>query len=102
MVDASSKRALSAWYKDTAIQRIRLVDVEELNSQRYRDKWDQVNEKDILEIGRRFFRKLANLEAPSPDSLLFVTTNYFTFMASDTESGLCKRSNSTFAEHKNM
>ena len=99
MVDACSKRSLPNWYRDTAIQHIRPVDVEELTSQRYWDKWDRVEEKDILEIGRRFFRKLADLEPPSADSFLFDTTNYFTFMATDTESDLCQRGKNKEGRH---
>lgn len=99
MVNACSKRSLSNWYRDTAIQQIRPVDVEELTSQRYWDKWDRVEEKDILEIGQKFFRKLAVLEPPSVDSFLFDTTNYFTFMATDTESDLCQRGNNKQGRH---
>lgn len=99
MVDACSKRALPCWYRDSAIQHIRPVDVEELTSKRYWEKWDRVKEEDILEIGRRFFRKLADLEPPSAESFLFDTTNYFTFMASDTESELCRRGNNKEGRH---
>jgi transposase len=99
MVDACSKLALPGWYRDTAIQHIRPIDVEELTSKRYWEKWDRVEEEDILEIGRRFFRKLADLEPPSADSFLFDTTNYFTFMATDTESELCQRGNNKQGRH---
>lgn len=99
MVDACSKRALPGWYRDTAIREIRPVDVEELSSERYWEKWDRVGEEDILEIGRRFFRKLADIEPPSAESFLFDTTNYFTFMASDTESDLCQRGNNKVGRH---
>jgi len=99
MIDSCSKRALSGWFRDTAIQQIRPVDVEELSSQRYWDKWDRVAEKDVAEIVSRFSRKLADLEPPSSDSFLFDTTNYFTFMASDTESELCQRGNNKEGRH---
>lgn len=99
MIDSCSKRALPGWYRDTAIQQIRPVDVEELNSQRYWDKWDRVSEADVVEIASRFFRKLADLETPSSDCFLFDTTNYFTFMASDTESELCQRGNNKEGRH---
>ena len=99
MIDSCSKRALSGWFRDTAIQQIRPVDVDELSSQRYWDKWDRVAESDVAEIARRFFRKLADLEPPSSDSFLFDTTNYYTFMASDTESELCQRGNNKEGRH---
>jgi transposase len=99
MIDACSKRALPGWFRDTAIQEIRPVDAEELSSQRYWEKWDRVSEEDVVEIAGRFFRRLADLEPPYSDSFLFDTTNYFTFMASDTESELCKRGNNKEGRH---
>lgn len=91
MIDACSKRALPDWYRDTAIQQIRPVVVSELNSQRYWDKWERLDEQTISEIASGLFRKRADLEPPSSDCYLFDTTNYFTFMASNTGSDLCRR-----------
>jgi len=99
MIDACSKRALPDWYRDTAIQQIRPVAVDELNSQRYWEKWERLDEQAVSEVARRFFRKLAELEPPSSDCFLFDTTNYFTFMASDTESELCRRGNNKEGRH---
>jgi transposase len=99
MIDACSKRGLPDWYRDTAIQQIRPVAVDELNSQRYWDKWERLDEQSVTEVARRFFRKLAELEPPTSDCFLFDTTNYFTFMASDTESELCKRGNNKEGRH---
>jgi transposase len=99
MIDACSKRALPDWYRDTAIQQIRPVAVDELNSQRYWDKWERLDEQAVAEVARRFFQKLAELEPPSSDCFLFDTTNYFTFMASDTKSELCKRGNNKEGRH---
>lgn len=93
MIDACSKRSLPEWYADTAIQQVRPVAVSELSSQRYWEKWDRVDESDVLKIADLFFKKLADLEPPSSDCFLFDSTNYFTFMASDTESELCRRGN---------
>jgi transposase len=99
MIDACSKRSLPEWYADTAIQQIRPVAVSELSSQRYWEKWDRVDESDVLKIADLFFNKLAELEPPSSDCFLFDTTNYFTFMASDTESELCRRGNNKEGRH---
>jgi transposase len=99
MIDACAKRALPDWYRDTAIQQIRPVAVDELNSQRYWEKWDRVDEDDLQEIADLFFKKLSDLEPPSSDCFLFDTTNYFTFMASDTESELCQRGNNKQGRH---
>src|SRR5208283_5233438 len=91
MVDACSKRALSEWYEHTAIQSIRPADIEELDSQHYWEKWDRVGEKDIAQIASLFFKTIAGIEAPANGCFLFDTTNYYTYMASKTESELAAR-----------
>ena len=91
MVDTCSKRALVEWYKLTAIQQIRPTDIDALTSQRFWKKWDRVDGKQIEEIATRFFRILAELEPLSSDCFMFDTTNYYTFMASESESDLAKR-----------
>lgn len=99
MIDACSKRSLSDWYADTAIQQIRPVAVSELTSQRYWEKWDRVDENDLHKIADLFFKKLSALQPPSADCFLFDTTNCFTFMASNTESELCRRGNNKEGRH---
>jgi len=54
MVDACSKRPLSDWYDDTAIQHIRPVAVYELTSQRYWEKCGRVDENDLQKIADLF------------------------------------------------
>src|SRR5512138_3687865 len=58
MVAPCSKRALPEWYKSTAMQHIRPVDVDELNSQRYWEKWERVTPEQIEQIATRFFSKV--------------------------------------------
>lgn len=58
MIAPRSKRALEDWYRKTAIEHIRPVDLKELSSERYWEKWDRVGAEQIEEIGRRFFEKL--------------------------------------------
>jgi transposase len=91
MVDPCSKRALPEWYKATAIQQIRPVEITELDSRRYWDKWDRVREKDIEKIASLFFEGIGRIEPPGSGCFLFDTTNYYTFMASDTDCDLAKR-----------
>lgn len=99
MVKSKSKRALPEWYSKTAIQQIRPVDIKELTSQRYWSKWDRVGEDALEEIGRRFFARIWELESPDTDCLLFDTTNYYTFMASHTDSDLARRGNNKAGRH---
>lgn len=99
MVQAVSKNKLASWYRGTAIQHIRPVDLGELTSKRYWDKWDRVSESDLRTIAQTFFQRLWQLETPSADCLLFDTTNYYTFMASHTDSELAKRGKNKEGRH---
>jgi transposase len=99
MIKSKSKRALPRWYAKTAIQQIRPVDIEELTSQRYWEKWNRVDEESLSTIARRFFERIWDLESPDADCLLFDTTNYYTFMASDTESELAMRGKNKAGRH---
>ena len=94
MIQACSKRAMSGWYKPTAIQHIRPVQIDELNSQMYWFKWDQVGKQQLEKITKKFLQRISELEPSSSDCFMFDTTNYYTFMASDTESDLAQRGKS--------
>jgi transposase len=91
MVTPRSKRALPEWYKSTAIQHIRPVDIDELNSQRYWEKWERVTHEQIEQISTLFFSKVRAMSGSGSDCFLFDTTNYYSYMASQTESELARR-----------
>jgi len=99
MVEAVSKNRLLQWYGRTAIQQIRPVDIGELTSQRYWEKWDRVNEKDLKTITQTFFQRIWEHESPKADCLLFDTTNYYTFLSSETPSDLARRGKSKDSRH---
>ena len=99
MIEAVSKNRLSQWYDRTAIQQIRPLDLNELTSQRYWEKWDRVSEEALQEITRTFFKRIWQLESPQADCLLFDTTNYYTFLASNTPSDLARRGKSKDGRH---
>jgi len=99
MCEATSKNKLAQWYGRTAIQQIRPVDLGELTSQRYWEKWDRVSEAALKKIARQFFERIWELESPNADCLLFDTTNYYTFMASDTPSELARRGKNKEGRH---
>jgi len=94
MIGACSKRAMPEWYKKTAIQHIRPVQVDELDSQMFWQKWDQVGERQLQQIAKDFLHRVAELEPSSSDCFMFDTTNYYTFMAGNTESDLAQRGKS--------
>lgn len=99
MVQAVSKNKLAAWYRSTAIQHIRPVDLDELSSKRYWEKWDRVSEKDLRRVAGAFFERIWQLESPSADCLLFDTTNYYTYMAGHTESELALQGKNKAVKH---
>ncbi len=99
MVQAVSKNKLADWFRKTAIQHIRPVELDELTSKHYWEKWDRVSETDLHTIARRFFERIWQVEAPSADCLLFDTTNYYTYMASQTESELAQRGKNKAGKH---
>jgi len=94
MIGACSKRAMPDWYKQTAIQHIRPVQIAELDSQMFWQKWNQVGEQQLQQISKDFLRRVDEIEPSSSDCFMFDTTNYYTFMASDTESDLSQRGKS--------
>jgi transposase len=99
LVAPKSKRALEEWYQKTAIQQLRPVELEELTSQRYWQKWDRVSAEDVDKIGEAFFQRVWQMRDISPEGVLFDTTNVFTYMASDTPSDLCRRGKNKDSKH---
>jgi transposase len=99
MVESRSKNRMAEWYERTAIQHIRPVEIKELTSERYWEKWDRVSEKSLETIGREFFRRVWSQESVKADCLLFDTTNTYTFMASDTQSDLAMRGKNKAGRH---
>jgi transposase len=99
LIAPRSKRALPDWYRHTAIDQVRAVDREELTSQRYWEKWNRVSPEHVEQIGRAFFARVWQLQALPPECLLFDTTNYYTFMSSETPSELCERGHNKQSRH---
>jgi transposase len=67
MVDSCSQRALPNWFRGTAIQQIRPVDLEKLTAKNYWDKWNRVAPEDIEKIASLFFQKVCQLEKVDSD-----------------------------------
>lgn len=99
MIEAVSKNRLSDWYKRTAIQHIRPVDLNGLSCKRYWDKWSRVDEKALNKVISKFFERIWQVETPSSNCLLFDTTNYYTFMGSQTESEIACRGKNKEGRH---
>ena len=99
MIEPKSKRELPDWYRNTAIQEIRPVNVSELSSQRFGAKWDRVSPEDLEKIAKRFFNKVWEKEEANGDCLLFDTTNHYTYMSSKTPSELARRGKNKAGKH---
>lgn len=99
LIAPKSKRALSDWYKHTAVQEIRPVVLKELTSQRYWEKWNRLKTGDVETIAHSFFEKVWQLQEFPPECVLFDTTNYYTYMSSHTESELCERGHNKAGKH---
>ena len=99
LVSPRSKRALEGWYEHTAVQDIRPVDLRELTSERYWDKWNQVDSDAVEAIGKAFFAKVWENQPVPAECLLFDTTNYYTFMNGKTKSELCQRGHNKAGRH---
>ena len=99
MCESTSKNKLAQWFERTAVQQIRPVDIGELTSQKYWEKWNRVTEDDLVKMSKMFFERIWAIESPESDCLLFDTTNYYTFMASDTPSELARRGKSKEGRH---
>jgi transposase len=99
MIDACSKRAMPDWYRNTAIQCIRPVKVDDLNSQLFWKIWDSVGEKQLEHIADTFLSAVAEVESSSSDCFLFDTTNYYTFMSGSTKSQLAMRGKNKEGRH---
>lgn len=99
LICPKSKRSLADWYNHTAVAQIRPVSLEDLTSQRYWEKWDRVRPEHIDKISQTFFKRVWQLQPVPPEYLLFDTSNYYTFMASDTDSDLCQRGHNKAGKH---
>lgn len=99
MIAPKSKRALRDWYRKTAIQHLRPVDLKDLSSKRYWAKWSRVSKEHIEEISSKFFARIREKLELGPETILFDTTNYFTYMATKNESELAKRGHNKASKH---
>lgn len=100
LVAPKSKRALEDWYRKTAIQLIRPIDLSQLTSQRYWEKWERVSADAVEKIGDAFLKKIWEEQKVPPECVLFDTTNYFTYMSSHTDSELAQRGHNKAGKHQ--
>ncbi len=99
LIDPRSKNALGQWYGKTAIRSFRKVSLSDLTSAKYWEKWNRVSKEQIEAIAQAFFERVWAVQERAPELLLFDTTNYYSYMASDTESELFTRGYNKDGKH---
>lgn len=99
LIDPKSKRALPDWYRHVDVDELHPVEVDQLNSQRYWEKWNHLDSTQVEAIGQSFFEQVWKLQPLPPECLLFDTTNYYTYMASETASDLSVRGYNKAGKH---
>jgi transposase len=99
LIEPKSKNTLGDWFSRTAIDTLRNVKTADLNSKRYWDKWDRVSREQVEAIGKSFFQRVWEKYSKAPECVLFDTTNYYSYIASDTESDLFERGYNKAGKH---
>jgi transposase len=94
-----SKRQLATWYEQTDIQHIRPVQLKALSPQRFWNHCDRITEAQLETLQQAFFNRIAAIWAPQSDQLLFDTTNYYTYLDSQTPSELAQRGYNKAGKH---
>lgn len=88
-IEARSKRALyEYWFQDSVLSRLYSVRQQDLTSQRFWDHMDRVESEHIEAIQSDLLARLSELFALGEETLLYDTTNYFSFI--DTLNDRCQ------------
>lgn len=81
-VCARSKRAFADWYTQTALARLVPLPAEALTSQRFWEAMDRLSEEAIAKAEAEIARSALARFALSPETLVYDTTNFATFVDS--------------------
>jgi len=79
-IDPKSKRALYGWFAESVLSRLCPARETELTSQRFWDHMDQVEPAHIEQIQHDVLARLAELFPLGPETILYDSTNYFSFI----------------------
>ncbi|RME59499.1 MAG: hypothetical protein D6780_04995 [Candidatus Dadabacteria bacterium] len=95
MVNPCSKNSLKKWLKTIALREAGIQwDTSKVSSAQFWKKWDKVSSGDLEKIQEKLFNKIVELYPPKDGCLLYDTTNYYFYMASENSSQLAKRGKS--------
>ena len=76
----TSKTALAAWYRQTALARLRPASTKQLSSQSFWNHMERVTEADIVAIERELSQRLIERYQLSLRMLTYDGTNFFTYV----------------------
>lgn len=94
-VCARSKRAFADWYAQTALARLEPLSASALASQRFWDAMDRLGEAEIAHAEAEIAGKALERFALAPETLVYDTTNFATFVDSgNARSTLARRGHS--------
>jgi transposase len=87
----TSKSKIAQWYTSTVLRRLMPVSSSVLTSQRFWDNMTLVTPERIRAIERELASALIEREGVDPSCLLYDTTNFFTYIDTDTASDIPQR-----------
>lgn len=99
-ISPRSKRQLSGWYERTDIQSIRPVRLEALSPQNFWNHWERVGEEELERIVDGFFERVQSLGKSERGHFLFDTTNFYTYVDSQSPSELLRRGRNKAGKHR--
>lgn len=90
-VAPTSKRSISHWYRRCALRRLLGISPSHFSSQRFWDHMDYLDEDKILAIHKELTKQLQTVYGLETNTLLYDTTNFFTFLSPYNPSDLAQR-----------
>jgi len=93
-VDPKSKNKIAEWYEKTALHQVIPAQAQMLSSQRFWDNMHLLSEEAIRRFEDTFTQQIVEKYDLSTDCLIYDTTNFFTYIDTNTASALAKRGHS--------
>jgi len=93
-VDPKSKNRMAEWFAKTALNQVIPAEAPMLSSQRFWDNMHLLSEEAIHRFEDTFTQQIVEKYGLSTDCLIYDTTNFFTYIDSNSASKLAKRGHS--------
>jgi transposase len=93
-VEPTSKVKIAEWFSKTVLPKIMGIDINAITSQRFWDNMDLFDEAGMAKFEEQFVAKIVNEYNPSTSCLIHDTTNFFTYIDTNSDGQLAKRGHS--------